>query len=78
MEPEIRVLPDGSYEIEAMIEVNPGENEKKIQGFVTLSIQAVAVNSVNSKTSTPVNKTYDVPITYEVEEQGGGWGPSPW
>jgi hypothetical protein len=78
MEPEIRELPDGSYEIEAMIQVNPAQNEKKLQGFVTLSIQAIAVNSVNSKTSTPVNKTYDIPITYEVEEQGGGWGPSPW
>jgi hypothetical protein len=77
MEPKIREFPDGSYEIEAMIQVNPGENEKKIQGFVTLSIQAVAINSVNSVKSTPVNKTYDIPVTYEVEYEGGGWGPSP-
>ncbi len=78
MEPEIRELPDGTYEVEAMIQVNPADNEKKLEGDVVFSIQAVAVNSQNSKASKPVTRDAYAPVKYETEEQGGGWGPSPW
>ena len=79
MEPEIRELPDGTYEVEAMIQVNAAENEKKIEGDVIFNVQATAINSLNSKASKPVQRQAIVPVTYEVEDDGGGdWGPSPW
>jgi len=75
--PDIRES-NGTYEIEALIQVNPSQNEKKIQGTVKFTVTATAINSVNSKRSEPLDNVIEVPVKYEVKEQGGGWGPSPW